>query len=45
MVPKILQQAIWRYYRPGQEIDKCPSAKYLEIMEKAIVAVAQSTVV
>ncbi len=30
MVPKNMQDAIWRLYRPGQEIDKNPSWEYLD---------------
>ena len=28
-LPKILRDAIWRTYRPGQEVDKNPSEDYL----------------
>lgn len=28
-LPKPLRDAIWREYRPGQEISKTPSAKYI----------------
>lgn len=40
MVPEPLRRAVWRTYRPGQEIDKRPSAEYLEVMQSAIDAVA-----
>lgn len=30
MLPRHLQREIWRHYRPGQEIDKRPSAAYIE---------------
>ena len=40
MVPRFLQYAIWKHYRPGQEIDKRPSVEYLEAMRQAINAVA-----
>lgn len=30
-LPKPLRDAIWKAYRPGQEIDKRPSAKYLAV--------------
>jgi hypothetical protein len=40
MVPKTLRHAVWRTYRPGQEIDKDPSAAYLESAAAAIEAVA-----
>lgn len=40
MVPFPLQQLVWKHYRRGQEIDKNPSAQYLEVMRKAIEAVA-----
>jgi len=29
MVPKPMQRAIWREYRPGQEVEKNPSEAYL----------------
>jgi hypothetical protein len=29
-LPKVLRDAIWRSYRPGQEKDQRPSAEYLE---------------
>ena len=40
-VPRSIQKAVWREYRPGQEITKDPSAAYLEVMEQAIGAVAK----
>ena len=40
MVPKALQNAVWRYYVPGQEIRKDPTPEYLEVMQEAINAVA-----
>lgn len=30
-LPLTLRRAIWRTYRPGQEIDKRPSAEYLAV--------------
>jgi hypothetical protein len=42
MVPKELQQAVWREYRPGQEITKTPSAMYLQVAKEAIEAVARA---
>ena len=30
MLPKFLQDLIWRHYRPGQEVDKRPSRKYIQ---------------
>ena len=36
MVPKSQQLEIWRHYRPGQEIDKNPSAAYLGVMKATI---------
>lgn len=41
MVPRHLQRAVWQNYREGQEIDKRPSAAYLEAAERAIAAVAE----
>lgn len=29
LVPKAVQQLIWKHYRPGQEIDKRPSIDYI----------------
>lgn len=40
MVPLALQRAVWRYYRPGQEVDKKPSRDYLAAARAAIDAVA-----
>lgn len=31
MVPRKQQLTVWRVYRPGQEIDKQPSAEYLAV--------------
>jgi hypothetical protein len=31
-LPKLLRDAVWREYRPGQEIDKRPSPAYLAVM-------------
>lgn len=39
MVPKPVQKEVWKWYRPGQEIDKNPSKYYLEMMQQAIAAV------
>ena len=38
-VPADLRKAVWREYRPGQEVDKEPTAEYLEAARKAIGAV------
>lgn len=35
MVPADLRRLIWRHYRNGQEVDKNPSAEYLEVARKA----------
>jgi len=35
MVPADLRRLIWRHYRNGQEVDKSPSAEYLEVAKKA----------
>jgi len=40
MVPTPLRAEIWRTYRPGQEVDKRPSAEYLAAARAAIDAVA-----
>ncbi len=41
MVPRPLQNEIWRTYRPGQEISKTPSDEYLVAFDNAVNAVAQ----
>lgn len=41
LVPKPLQLAVWKHYRPGQEITKDPSEEYLAAMRTAIEAVAR----
>jgi hypothetical protein len=40
MVPAALQREVWRHYRPGQEVDKRPSRVYIDVMKRAIAAVA-----
>lgn len=30
-LPKLLRDAIWKEYRPGQEVDKKPSIRYLVV--------------
>lgn len=37
---KPLRDAIWREYRPGQEDDKNPSARYMAIQRLAVAEVA-----
>lgn len=39
MVPKNLQQLVWRHYRLGQEVDKQPTGEYLKTAKLAIEAV------
>jgi hypothetical protein len=39
-VPRSLQAAVWRHYRPGQEIDKSPTDDYLDVIYQAMIAVA-----
>lgn len=41
MVPKPLQAAVWRYFRPGQEQAKDPSPAYLAAMLAAVRSVAE----
>lgn len=41
MVPRRLQRALWAAYRPGQELDKDPSAEYLRAAAACIRAVAE----
>ncbi len=43
MVPRDLQRLVWRHYRPGQEMDKRPTAEYLTVMKRAIDAVAMQS--
>ena len=39
-LPKPVRDAIWREYRPGQERDKNPSARYMAVQRLAIARVA-----
>jgi len=41
LVPKALKKAVFRHYRPGQEIHKRPSDDYLVAAANAINAVAE----
>lgn len=41
LVPVTLRQAVWRFYRKGQEADKQPSPEYCEAAKAAIRAVAE----
>ncbi len=41
MVPHRLQLAVWAQYKPGQEIRKDPSTRYLVAMADAVNAVAE----
>jgi hypothetical protein len=41
MVPKVLRDAVWREYRPGQEVTKTPTNGYLVVARAAIAAVAK----
>lgn len=41
MVPKSIQYAVYREYRPGQEMTKDPSDAYLRVAQMAINAVAR----
>ena len=40
MVPKVVQDLIWKHYRPGQEIDKKPTVAYLAVAFTSISCVA-----
>lgn len=40
MVPQPLRTAVWRAYKPGQEVSKQPSRAYLEAARNAINRVA-----
>ena len=37
---KPLRDAIWREYRPGQEVDKQPSARYVAVQRRAVAELA-----
>lgn len=37
---KPLRDAIWREYRPGQEVDKRPSLRYLAVQQRAVAELA-----
>lgn len=39
MVPKPIQNEVWRTYRPGQEISKDPSDDYMIAYRKAVSSV------
>lgn len=39
MVPKKLQQEVWKHYRPGQCDDKEPSEEWFKAADAAILAV------
>ena len=32
-LPKVLQDAVWRHYVPGQEVKKNPSKKYIAVVQ------------
>lgn len=34
MIPRPLQQKVWRAYRIGQEISKTPTREYMEVMRE-----------
>lgn len=40
MVPKVVQELIWKHYRRGQEIDKNPSVDYIATAFVSISCVA-----
>lgn len=40
LVPKLVQQLIWKHYRPGQEVDKRPSMEYLCVAFVSVSCVA-----
>lgn len=40
LVPPYIRAWIWQTYRSGQEIDKHPSAEYMEAQRAAVEAVA-----
>jgi hypothetical protein len=40
VVPSSIRRDVWAHYRPGQEVDKRPTSRYLEVAQEAINAVA-----
>ncbi len=40
MLPKVYQNVIWSYYRPGQEIDKQASIEYIAVAFAGVACVA-----
>ena len=42
MVPKPLRDAVWREYRPGQEIRKDPTDEYMDVQRQAVEAVERA---
>lgn len=40
MVPKVVQDLIWKHYRTGQENDKRPSVEYLAVAFVSVSCVA-----
>lgn len=42
MVPKEMQDTVWKTYRPGQERDKQPSERYLIATMRARIVVAEA---
>jgi len=41
LVPRLEQAQVWAHYRPGQEVDKAPTKRYLDAADAAIRAVAK----
>jgi hypothetical protein len=41
MVPKPIQNEVWRAYRPGQEVTKDPSEDYMRAYQRAVASVEQ----
>lgn len=41
MVPKAIQILVWQHYVPGQETTKNPTAEYMKVQRKAVIAVAR----
>lgn len=42
MVPVHLQAAVWKTYKPGQEVRKDPSPAYLLVQTRCRVAIAEA---
>lgn len=44
-LPRAVRAAVWREYRPGQEIDKNPSPRYMAVQKLAVARTASDAFV